>query len=71
MNAMVARFQAANWGEERKAIHALKVDQEIHFPTKGHNNTHNHVRRLNEAYQGERYWALTNRDGVKVVTRIK
>ena len=68
---MVERFQKMNWGEERNAIHSLRVGQETYFPIKGHNNTHNHVRRLNDAYDGERVWRIESRDGMKVVTRIK
>lgn len=67
----VERFQKMNWGEERRAIHELAVGQEIYFSVKGHNNTHNHVRRLNDAYQGRRAWTLSRRDDVRVVARIK
>lgn len=71
MNPMVSRFQKMNWGEERRIIHSLLPGQEFQFPVKGHNNIHNHVRRLNDAYGGERAWKLERRGDTKVVTRIK
>lgn len=70
MSIMSDRFQKMNWGEERKAIHSLLQGQETYFPI-SHNNIHNHVRRLNDAYMGEREWKLSTREGMKVVKRIK
>lgn len=71
MNPTVERFQRMNWGEERRTIHSLLPGQETYFPIKGYNNIHNHIRRLNDAYDGERVWSIERREDVKVVKRIK
>lgn len=70
MSAMVDRFKKTRWGEERNIIHRLKPGWCARFPVKEFPNLHNHVRRLNDAYDGARVWKLERQGDVKVVTRI-
>jgi hypothetical protein len=71
MSIMTERFKKMNWGEERKTIHSLLPGMETYFPVKGYNNIHTHVRRLNDAYDGDKEWTLEKRGGFRVVKRIK
>ena len=69
MSAMVGRFLKMNWCEERRTIHNLQPGESARFPVKGYGNLHNHVRRLNDAYEGSRVWKLEREGKTKVVTR--
>jgi len=69
--SMSERFITTRWSPTRRSIHNLKPSQRRTFPESEYFNAQASVSRLNDAYCGEREWAITGGKQAPTVMRIK